>query len=363
MGSRISSNRKIKGVTQEELAHYLGVSKPAVSKWESGQSYPDITLLPLLAAYFSISVDELIGYVPQMTKEDIRKLYRRLSDDFASKPFEQVYEECMEYVKKYYSCWLLQVQMGLLLINHSAASGNTERGLAVIHRAKELFERVSKEADDVNLAKQSKQMQAYCYLCLQQPIDAIDLLENLKDNFMPTESLLVKAYQMKGDKEKALQYLQGFTFVSLSNMINSIPDYFAVYSDDPEKMLYYYEKFNDLIKVFEFQKLNPAMLIILYITAAQVFMTQGNKEKALDALEEYVHISKEAVKSNFKLNKNQFFDVLEQFCIDMDIDTTVPRNSSLIINDIKNLILHNPVFAELENEERFKHIKHQIETE
>lgn len=52
--------RKEKGITQDELANYIGVSKASVSKWETGQSYPDIAFLPQLAAYFNISVDELI---------------------------------------------------------------------------------------------------------------------------------------------------------------------------------------------------------------------------------------------------------------------------------------------------------------
>ena len=55
----IMQGRKAKGITQEELAQFMGVSKAAVSKWETGQSYPDITYLPQLAAYFNISVDEL----------------------------------------------------------------------------------------------------------------------------------------------------------------------------------------------------------------------------------------------------------------------------------------------------------------
>ena len=67
------TKRKEKGITQDELANYIGVSKAAVSKWETGQSYPDVTFLPQLAAYFNISIDELIDYKPQMTKEDITK--------------------------------------------------------------------------------------------------------------------------------------------------------------------------------------------------------------------------------------------------------------------------------------------------
>ena len=64
--------RREKGITQEELAAYIGVSKASVSKWETGQSYPDITFLPQLAAYFNISIDELMSYAPQLTKEEIK---------------------------------------------------------------------------------------------------------------------------------------------------------------------------------------------------------------------------------------------------------------------------------------------------
>ena len=92
--------RKEKGVTQEALADYIGVSKASVSKWETGQSYPDVAFLPQLAAYFNISVDELIDYHPQMTKADIKKLYLRLSADFTTKPFAEVQAETNRIVKK-----------------------------------------------------------------------------------------------------------------------------------------------------------------------------------------------------------------------------------------------------------------------
>ena len=49
----IVSRRKEKGITQDELASYIGVSKASVSKWETGQSYPDITFLPQLAAFLT----------------------------------------------------------------------------------------------------------------------------------------------------------------------------------------------------------------------------------------------------------------------------------------------------------------------
>ncbi len=51
----IANHRREKGLTQDQLAAYMGVSKASVSKWETGQSYPDITFLPQLATYFNIA--------------------------------------------------------------------------------------------------------------------------------------------------------------------------------------------------------------------------------------------------------------------------------------------------------------------
>ena len=51
LGRILSENRRRKGITQDELAEFMGVSKAAVSKWETESTYPDILLLPRLAAY------------------------------------------------------------------------------------------------------------------------------------------------------------------------------------------------------------------------------------------------------------------------------------------------------------------------
>ena len=62
IGEKIKAKRKERDFTQEELAGILGVSKAAVCKWETGESYPDITLLPQIAQLFHITMDELFGY-------------------------------------------------------------------------------------------------------------------------------------------------------------------------------------------------------------------------------------------------------------------------------------------------------------
>ncbi len=56
--------RKQKGATQEEISEVFGVSPQSVSKWELGINFPDITMLPSIADYYGISIDELLGYKP-----------------------------------------------------------------------------------------------------------------------------------------------------------------------------------------------------------------------------------------------------------------------------------------------------------
>lgn len=60
LGEKLASLRKEKGMTQEAVAEKLGVSGQAVSKWENGNSYPDITMLPAIAELFDVTIDELL---------------------------------------------------------------------------------------------------------------------------------------------------------------------------------------------------------------------------------------------------------------------------------------------------------------
>ena len=77
IGRTIARERRDRGVTQEALAAHLGVSKAAVSKWEVGQSLPDVSLLPRIAAYFSLTIDELFDWRGELTEEESRRALRR----------------------------------------------------------------------------------------------------------------------------------------------------------------------------------------------------------------------------------------------------------------------------------------------
>ena len=59
LNEKIYTCRKRAGLSQEALADRLGVPRQAVSKWETGRSEPDILLLPQIASFFHVSIDEL----------------------------------------------------------------------------------------------------------------------------------------------------------------------------------------------------------------------------------------------------------------------------------------------------------------
>jgi transcriptional regulator with XRE-family HTH domain len=73
--------RKSKGNTQEELAGFLGISIQAVSKWERSEGYPDITLLPKIASYYNISVDDLLGVSEIKKQERINQIFKQRKEN------------------------------------------------------------------------------------------------------------------------------------------------------------------------------------------------------------------------------------------------------------------------------------------
>ena len=62
IGKNIKDLRKRDNRTQEDLAKALGVTNQAISRWESNGGYPDMELVPAIANYFHVSIDELFGY-------------------------------------------------------------------------------------------------------------------------------------------------------------------------------------------------------------------------------------------------------------------------------------------------------------
>ena len=98
LSANLKKYRIMKELTQEDVAEYLGITAQSVSKWERGESYPDITLLPALANIFETSVDLLLGMDTIRADETRRNIHKtsmeyQQSGDYALS--EKTYREAL----------------------------------------------------------------------------------------------------------------------------------------------------------------------------------------------------------------------------------------------------------------------------
>ena len=91
LGEKIALLRKEKNITQTELAEYLSLAPQTISRWEVGNGAPEITLLPKIATFFSVSIDDLFGLTSMTRAEDLVYKYSFLRDDCS-------FREALEYL-------------------------------------------------------------------------------------------------------------------------------------------------------------------------------------------------------------------------------------------------------------------------
>ena len=111
IGKQIASMRKDRGIKQEELANYVGVSTQAVSKWENG-GVPDTELLPKIADFFSVSVDCLFG----RNITDYSDIQTALIKKIIALPHEEQFKTVFNY------CW----DMERAMYGHMPKDGSIE---------------------------------------------------------------------------------------------------------------------------------------------------------------------------------------------------------------------------------------------
>ncbi len=354
LGRILIENRHKRGITQDELAAHIGVSKGAVSKWETGSSLPDISLLPQLASYFDISIDELIGYQPQMEKEDIKKLYIRLSKDFSVLPFDEVLAECLEIVKKYYSCYPLLFQLGSLLINHIAQASNPEQTTQIMEKALECFQRVRSKADEPNLQKEALLMEAFCLLQLQRPSEVIDILDPVEMQAGSPEPLLASAYRAIGNDQEAKKILQAGIYKEIMTLFDLFPSYLNLCLNDAEQFAEASQRFYQITDIFQIKTLHPSILLGVYITIARGWLALGNTEQALDILTQYTELAVSDIYP-LRLHGDKFFNLLDEwFDSELMLGSFPPRNETLIRHSMTQALSENPVFLPLAGNPRFQ---------
>ena len=111
----IREKRKQLGLTQENVAEYLGVSTPAVSKWENGTTYPDIMLLPALARLLKTDLNTLMSFNEEMSEIEINNVVLKVQSLIQEDGFEKGFQFALDQVRAFPTCENLIYSLGVFL--------------------------------------------------------------------------------------------------------------------------------------------------------------------------------------------------------------------------------------------------------
>lgn len=115
IGEVIRKYRKSKNMTQEDMAGRLGVTAPAVNKWEKGVTQPDIMLLAPIARLLGITLETLLSFHDELTQEEIGEIVREIDRRFEEEKFEDIFQYAANLIQQYPNCYQLIWQLALIL--------------------------------------------------------------------------------------------------------------------------------------------------------------------------------------------------------------------------------------------------------
>lgn len=100
----IREKRKELSLTQEQIADFLGVSTPAVNKWEKGSTYPDITLLPALARLLKIDLNTLMSFNDDLTDIEIENFVNEVDKTVQEQDYDTAFQKAINKIHEYPTC-------------------------------------------------------------------------------------------------------------------------------------------------------------------------------------------------------------------------------------------------------------------
>ena len=178
IGSKIRELRKKKGITQEGLASVLSVSPQAVSKWESGLTYPDMEMIPVIAGYFEVSMDILFDYDVREMKAKIQKMIDDAWDYFFDDT--QKYIEIMKDALREYPG---NEELLAALLDAYEYALREQNDSSHLDEILEISQKIITESTDFARICGAKQVQAAAYLKKGEYQKAKNVLETLPDEF------------------------------------------------------------------------------------------------------------------------------------------------------------------------------------
>ncbi|MBD5481947.1 MAG: helix-turn-helix transcriptional regulator [Lachnospiraceae bacterium] len=363
IGENIARLRHERKIRQEELADFVGVTKASVSKWENGQTMPDITILPQLASFFDICIDELVGYDQQLSKEQIQKIYQELAAKFAKGPFREVMEESYGYVKRYYSCYPLLFQIGMLWLNHYMLTENREAQDKILEAAAGLSQRIENCCKDVALCSDAAAMRATVYLMQGKANEVVALLEDVCNPLRLMSQMgtaLTQAYIMSGDTDMADSFTQCSMYSHIFMLVANAGQYLSIHAGELSVIEETTSRVWQVETAYGLMKLNPNAIAQFAHQAAVSYAVCGEKEKVLFCVGRYVDCIEELLStSEILLREDAYFNRMNEWFERLDSGPHAPRSRQLVIESLGQTLEH-PAFALLEGDAEFLRLKRKL---
>lgn len=191
IGNKIRELRKKKGITQEALASVLSVSAQAVSKWESGITYPDMEIIPVIAGYFEVSLDILFDY-------DVREMNARIQKiiDDAGEYFYEETSRFAETIKNALQEYPGNEKLLTVLLEAYEYDLRTRNDTSHLDEMIELSQKIITESSDFIRVCNIKDIQATAYLKKGDYQKAKRILETLPREYDLRDSAF--AFRLSG---------------------------------------------------------------------------------------------------------------------------------------------------------------------
>ncbi len=386
LSENITRLRRERKITQEELADFLGVTKAAVSKWENGQTSPDILLLPQLACFFDITIDQLLGYEAQLSGEQIRRCYLELCQDFVSLPFQEAYEKARSLAHRYYSCYPLLLQLCTLYLNHFMLAQTAEERRQMLHDALRLCDRILEGCRDVGICADASSMKAMLYLQLGAAAEAVELLEPAADlSHLSLQgsmgAVLIQAYLMSGEQEKAKDYAQVRQYADLLNLVGDMIQLLPMYAQDPKRCGEIMRRAAGIMELYHLEQLHPNLAAQYYFQAALIYAGNPgagsqnsakrdsgdrdtekrdigdlNAQNALHMLRGFERcVSSLLSQERITLHGDSYFDRLDVWIDRLPLGDMAPRDKVFARQNALDALKH-PAFSSIKETEGFRDI-------
>ena len=358
IGENIFQKRKERGITQEELAEFMMVTKASVSKWETGQSHPDILLLPKLATFFNISVDELIGYDPDLSSAQIQKFYIDLENRVLDEGMDSILKDIKIKIKQYYSCFDLLYYMALFILNHCDLATDTTKKEEYLEYANNILKRVCEDSKNPILEEQSLSLRAACLISLGKSEEALNILPS-SDMLSISKDCLVASAYLKTKKENEVdKKLQVMIYKNITDLITLLMMKSSLHNDDWVKTS---EKVEDLIETFNLTEINISIVLNFYLSLGTHYIEDNNPKLASQYVEKLLNLLIKSKEKSFKIRGDEYFNQIDDWLDENLLLSTNPnRSDNMIVRFYLETITNNESFKGIISEGRIKFLADRV---